>query len=364
MRDTDPHAPSHVGRVEKDDQLLLALAETLPAAVFIYQDQRLRYANEAATVLTGQSDEESLSLCLAELIPPDLLAALETDCLEASPNSKVSDRRQLKIRTKDGEARWLDVSFAVVDYAGKPAVLGAALDVTEKKREEESRAQLVRRLVNAREEERRRVSRELHDQIGQHVTALIWGLKWMETQCRCQTPAQDRLPLLRDLSEQLARDAHQLAWDLRPPALDDLGLTTALRRYAQEWSTHSGIPLDLHCGNVDENRLPAHLEVTLFRVIQEALTNVLRHAQASRAGVVLERRRHEARAIVEDDGRGFDGEAATTGRGSEGRLGLLGMRERVALVGGTLEIESSRDSGTTIFIRIPLPSDGPERQDT
>jgi signal transduction histidine kinase len=146
---------------------------------------------------------------------------------------------------------------------------------------------------------------------------------------------------------------------LRPAALDDFGLDMALRRYASEWSEHNGVAVDFHSQGVEAHRLPTEVETTLYRITQEALTNVLRHAKAQRVGVILERRPDHVLLIVEDDGRGFDAQAVLNAADAHGKLGLLGMQERVMLANGTIEIESAPGAGTTMFVRIPLDSKKP-----
>jgi signal transduction histidine kinase len=150
------------------------------------------------------------------------------------------------------------------------------------------------------------------------------------------------------------RNIHRLAWELRPSALDDLGLELALRRYTTEWSESTGVPIDFHSHGVDGRRLPPECETTLYRITQEALTNVARHAKARRVSVLLERRTDLASLIVEDDGKGFDAEAALAAATTQGSLGLLGMQERAKLAGGTLEFESTPGAGATVFVRLPL----------
>jgi PAS domain S-box-containing protein len=228
---------------------------------------------------------------------------------------------------------------------------------------EADRRELQQRLTTAQEDERRRIARELHDQLGQHLTALGLGLKVARDGTPDPSPVRDRLQSLQALTDLLGREVHNLALELRPTALDDLGLHTALANYAESWSERSGVEVDFQSAGMDGDRLPAPVETTLYRVVQEALTNVLKHAAARRVSVVLQRSRSHASALVEDDGRGFDAESVTAPAGDGGRLGLLGMRERVALVGGTLTVESAPGRGTTVIARVPLPADGREGRD-
>ncbi len=225
-------------------------------------------------------------------------------------------------------------------------------EIIEHKESEAVRAQLLGRLVTAQEEERRRISRELHDQTGQHLTALLLGLKTLtKSASNGQAFLKERLFQLQELTERLVEEAHHLAWELRPSALDDWGLEIAISNYVEKWSERNSIAIDFHSG-LNRCRLPPPVETAVFRIVQEALTNVLKHAQANRVSVMLEYRHDELLVIVEDDGCGFDPDIALAAK-EGGGLGLIGIQERVALVGGKLKIESEPGTGTTLAIRIP-----------
>ena len=228
-------------------------------------------------------------------------------------------------------------------------------EIVQRQTAEEANRQVLRRLSEAQETERGRISRELHDRLGQDLTALKLGLENLRRQGPLAAAAGKELAKLDKLVEGLMLDVHRLAWELRPQVLDDLGLNLALRRLADDWSQTTGVPVDLHTGDdLDTHRLPPEFETTLYRVAQEALTNVARHAKAKRVSVLLERRPGYVSLIVEDDGRGYDAQGVTSAPAGPGKLGLLGMQERVRLAGGTLAIESSPGAGATVFARLPL----------
>jgi signal transduction histidine kinase len=225
-------------------------------------------------------------------------------------------------------------------------------EIIKHKESETARLQLLHRLVTAQEEERRRISRELHDQTGQHLAALLLGLKTLNKSAGNGSGSLHKgLLQLQKLTERLVEEAHHLAWELRPAALDDLGLETAISNYVEKWSERNSISLDFHSG-LNKLRLPPPVETAVFRIVQEALTNVLKHAQADRVSVMLEYRNDELLVIVEDNGRGFQPEVPLT-LNERGGLGLVGIRERVALVGGKFNIESEPGSGATLVVRIP-----------
>lgn len=227
-------------------------------------------------------------------------------------------------------------------------------EVTQRKRVEEARVKLLGQLVSAQEDERRRFARDLHDQLGQQLTTLKMKLESLRVQSEDRQHMLEALDDLQGIVRQLDLDVDFLAWQLRPVALDDIGLRAALANYVKQWSEHFGIRAEFHASAVAQ-RFDPRIETNLYRIAQEALNNCAKHAQCSRADILLERRDHHIVLIVEDDGVGFD-PGNTTDR--DGQWGLLGMRERVALIDGTIEIESAAQSGTTIFVRVPLSGGG------
>lgn len=243
----------------------------------------------------------------------------------------------------------VDLERRVAERTGE---LEVALDALEG--EMARRQELSRRLAAASEAERRRISRDLHDSVGQLLTGLSLAAKAARGADRLPPAATGKLDDVLRLSDAIGKELHALAVRLRPTALDDVGLGAAVAQLVAEWTARVGVPVDYQATGLEPERLPAELETTLYRVVQEALTNVAKHARAGRVAVVLTRLGDEATAVVEDDGGGFD--PATAGKG---RLGLVGMRERLALVGGTLEVESAPGSGTTVIARVPLGGDRP-----
>jgi two-component system, NarL family, sensor histidine kinase DevS len=205
----------------------------------------------------------------------------------------------------------------------------------------------LRRVVAGQELERQRLARELHDETGQALTSILLGLKAVE-EARTGAETDAAATQLRELIVGTLQDVRRLAVELRPKALDDFGLVAALERLVSGFSESTGIAVELEASLGDE-RLPAEVETMLYRIVQEALTNVVKHARASRVSIILIRRDRKVTALVEDDGQGFDGAIER-----EDGLGLLGMRERVALVDGRLMVESSAGSGTTLAVEVPL----------
>lgn len=218
-------------------------------------------------------------------------------------------------------------------------------------RKEASRTRLLAKVVTAQEEERQRISRELHDETGQALTSLLVQLKILEGQSDLES-VRAQIGTLRALTAQTLEDIHRLSLDLRPAALDDLGLVAALQWLIDERAGKNGLTIHLQDDDLESVRLPHEIENVLYRIIQEALTNIIRHAQAEHAWVELTRDGEIVRIAIRDDGVGFDPQEAA--ERPEGGVGLLGMRERIELIGGTFRLQSAPGAGTRIEAAVRL----------
>lgn len=238
------------------------------------------------------------------------------------------------------DARFSDTDLRLAEtFASRAAV---AVDLSERIARD-----ALRRVVDAQELERRRLARELHDETGQALTSILLGLKSLEetlqtNESRAATAA------LRELVVATLQDVRRLAVELRPSVLDDFGLVAALEHLTSTFAEQTGIAVDFGAA-LGDDRVPGEVETAVYRIVQESLTNVVKHARARRVSIALTRMEGSLKAVVEDDGQGFDPEHA------DGGHGLIGMRERLALLGGRLRIESSPGSGTTIASDVPLP---------
>jgi PAS domain S-box-containing protein len=214
---------------------------------------------------------------------------------------------------------------------------------------------LSHRLVEVQETERRHVARELHDEASQALTSLMVGLHLLEREVdRPEVVAH--VGELKQMTNNVLENLHRLAMDLRPASLDHLGLIAALRQYVEAFERQHGLTMQFETVGLDEERLPPAVETNLYRIVQEALTNVIRHAQASRVDVLLERRGDQVVTIVEDNGIGFEPEAVEQST----HLGLVGMRERAEMLEGTLAVESAAGTGTTIYVEVPYVHSHPD----
>ena len=227
-----------------------------------------------------------------------------------------------------------------------------ARDLTERHAAEKAvrDKEMLQKLVGAQEDERKRIARDLHDELGQQLVALRLKLETVGKLCDNDEELCGGISDAQTLARQIDHGVDFLAWELRPAALDDLGLSAALEKYVAEWSRFAGVTSEFRAAGMNKARLLSEIETNLYRITQEALNNTHKYAGASRAEILLEKRGNTIILIVEDDGKGFDVESK---KNRNKGIGLIGMQERAALVGGTLEIESAAGEGTTIYVRVP-----------
>ncbi len=243
---------------------------------------------------------------------------------------------QLDERVKE----WETIAQELKREGDKRAVLEAEL------------AEVLRNTVTEQEAERQRIARELHDSLGQYLTIMRLDLDKISHDRDATVEIRQRVARLNTLTTEAGREINKLAWEIRPTALDDLGLQTAIEQFLEEWGERSSLQFDLHL-TLSDRRLAPAIETALYRVLQEGIRNVVKHAAATRVGVILDATAKEVQLIIEDNGHGFAHEGTPLDSKPAARLGLLGIRERLALVNGTLEIESS-PNGTTLLIHVPL----------
>jgi len=319
-----------------------------PYPTWVYCRDSLRFmdVNDAAIREYGWSRDEFLAMTLADIRPPEdvpaLLAAIAQ--LRDTADGRGGPWRH---RHKDGTIVEVEISFHTLPFKGKSARLVVADDVTERRRAEERRTRLLAKIVSAQEDERRRVARELHDAVGQSLTALTVGLGALE-QSAVGEEVRRSIERLRGLAASTVREAQRLARGLRPSALDDLGLDAALSHHASDYADTHGIAVDYRAEGLNGGRLPHGAETAIYRITQEAMTNAARHAAARSIEVRLRRQPGAILLTVRDDGCGFvvepDGQ----------HLGIAGMRERAELLDGSFSIVSRPGEGTLVSVQLPI----------
>ncbi len=214
--------------------------------------------------------------------------------------------------------------------------------------------QRASQIINAQEQERQRIARELHDETSQVLTSLLISLAVLEKSIE-SSEGRERIADTRTLAHSTLRAIRSLSIDLRPSALDDLGLLPALRWYVKEYMKKCSIDVEFHASGF-KGRLPAEMETALYRIVQECLTNTARHSNASKVRIQLKELDGVVTAIINDNGEGFEYEAFLKNPGPERGLGLAGMQERALLLNGTLAISSEPGKGTRVVANMPLPS--------
>jgi signal transduction histidine kinase len=287
-----------------------------------------------------------------------LTAAYGLASILTNPISRLAEATQAQSR---GEFKWNPPVWA----KGEIGRLGTAFSEMsqELKRKEQMRKHLLAKTLTAQEEERKRIARELHDETSQALTSLMVGLKFVENSASL-AQVKERTAELRTLAAQTLDDVRHLATKLRPSLLDDLGLVAAIGKYAKEYSSKMNIKVDSHISGLSDKRLPSDIEVAVYRIVQEALTNVAKYSKTKKASVILRYKEGTLMAIIEDNGIGFD-VSQIVASASEKKLGLFGMYERASLIGGKLTIESRPGAGTTVFleVQLKLPSEVLDEQD-
>jgi PAS domain S-box-containing protein len=381
-----------------------AFMHNAPVVAFMKDEAgRVVFLNHAWEQLFGIPVADALGKNDYDLQPPDLAEQFHSADMEVLETGKVKVIPE-SVPATDGTLRhWMTFKFPIVLPSGARFVGGASVDITERVRAEEElqryaeRLQaLSRQLIEAQEAERRRIARDLHDQIGQALTAIKIDLQVAQHQTATvdevppaaapggarrqdnfgQSPHKDfaeRLDRTIDMVERTIQQVREFSLDLRPSILDDLGLPSALLWYAEEQARRAGFTTELAVEQLPA-RLSPELEIACFRIAQEAITNVVRHARAAHVAVQLRRTDNKLTLVVSDDGAGFDLRALDSGptaevEGGSGKtaearslnriktLGLAGMNERVSLVGGSVSIRSAPGAGTTV--RATFPIDGP-----
>jgi PAS domain S-box-containing protein len=319
--------------------------------VILDLEGKIRTANRAAHEMHGRPPESLRGLALSELLADEHRKLADDVLRTATATGQV--RLEAVHRRADGARFDVEVRGSTFRYGDEPRVLLILSDVSERKRAQERQALLSRKVLVAQEEERSRISRELHDELGQLLTALRFEIDWLRKRmARGDEQALGSFANSVELVEKAAAELRRICKGLRPPLLDDLGLDPASRLLVDEFRERTGIDarftLELGAG---QRQIPPEIALAVYRVLQESLTNVSRHSGASAVEIGLRRDASgEIALVVVDNGRGFDPASPALAQGS----GMAGMRERSAIVDGRLEIRSSPGHGTSVEFRVPL----------
>lgn len=340
--------------LEGAEQAYRTLIESMnEGALTLTADAVILYANQCFAKMVQRPLEQVLGSTFHNLLSAPDQAALRPLLKQmAQAGSKI----QSILRVGDGSELPVQISVRSMEKWGSDRMTFGMVvtDISEARRNEEVLRALTHRVLQAQEEERGRVSRELHDGITQLLCAILFRSQALVTRLSVREgPAKSEAIKLREMAGKTAGEVERISHNLRPSILDQLGLIAALRDSGKEFANRTGVSVKLACAPLAK-RLPADTELTLYRILQEALRNVEKHAQARRVTVNLAQRDNSVRLTIQDDGVGFDPDHHPAKRKGKGGLGLLGMRERANSVGGTLKVASTPRVGAKIEVRVPL----------
>ncbi len=310
-------------------------------------------ANRAAEKMTGYSATELGKMNVKSFLSPESLDLAHQIRRKILNNEPVAQPYEQRIFRRDGTEAYIDLSTSLVLEKGKPvAFQHIARDITEQKRMGENLRFYLQQATRAQEEERKRISHELHDDTVQALVVLSRQLDALTTDKSVPEPIRLHLEKLWQQTDNILQGVRRLSQDLRPAAIDRLGLLPAIQWLAEEVSKYSSVKTKVNVIG-KEHRLPEEVAITLFRIIQEAMRNVWRHSGATRAEINIEWFDKRTRVTVSDNGKGFKLPDKVGDLAKHGKLGLAGMQERTQLVGGMLTVLSEPDKGTTITVEAP-----------
>src|SRR5689334_22533164 len=331
------------------------LFENARDAMYVHDlDGTYTSINHAAEKLTGYPREEIIGHHFSEFVGAEHVRQVrERFCGKLAEEGETT--YEVEVIAKDGRLVPVEVSSRAIYENGKIiGVQGTARDITERKLAQDALQMFSRQLIEAQEDERRRIARELHDQIGQVLTAVKMNLHAVQRVCDTNEAGAHIKDNIEAVDEAL-RLVRDLSVDLRPPLLDDLGLVTALQWYVDRYARRTRVAADVLIDLKDPNqRFSREVETACFRIAQEALTNIARHARAKRVLLRLRKKADVLYLLVKDDGAGFDPEALRKRASRVATLGLLGMQERAHAAGGQVVIASAVSKGTEIRLELPL----------
>ena len=337
------------------------LFENARAAIYVHDlEGKYTSINRAAETLSGYTREEILGRNFAEFVAHEHIGRA-CDCLLAKLEKEGETTYEVEVIAKDGRRVPVEVSSRAIYENGKlVGVQGTARDITERKQAQDTLRMFSRQLIEAQEDERRRIARDLHDQIGQTLTAVKMNLYTVQRFCN-EPEAAHCLKDNIDAVDEALRLVRDLSVDLRPPLLDDLGLPTALCWYVDRYEKRAGVTTEVVIELPNQNeRFSRELETACFRIAQEALTNVARHARATHVLLQLTRTATTLDMVVRDDGAGFDPAALRKRARRVATLGLVGMQERAHAAGGEIQIHSKIGRGTEVRFTVPVDNSSPK----
>jgi PAS domain S-box-containing protein len=350
--------------LRQEQRLFESLMANVPDIIYLKDTESrfLRINDMCARELNLEHPDAAVGLTDADIYPGD-----RSDVYRADEVRVMRGGEPILGRVSgDGQGNWVsttkipihDDDGVVVGLVGVNRNVSALMSAQDALRESETqRTKLLEQMIAVQEEERARIARELHDQVGQELTSVLIGLRVIESATTTED-ATRQATALREVTAGTLEDVRQIAFDMRPSSLDDLGMETALRRDLEVLSQNAGFGSTFHAHNAEGISLPTEMEVGLYRIAHTALTNVVRHARAQNVAVVMQTQRVNdgcrVSLLIEDDGVGFDADAVAQGP-VEGRFGILSMQERARLMGGEVTVDSAPGEGVSVLIEVVSP---------
>jgi len=315
----------------------------------------ISFANKACETLTGRPVSELTNRNVRDFMTLEALTLARQIKDKLLRGEAVEQRYEQRLVKKDGSEAIMQLATHIIISNGKPqAFQNLARDITEERKLQDNLQFYLRKVLQAQEEERKRLARELHDDASQQILLLTHDIDNLASKADNYLPQElkNELEKLYELSQQVYQGIKRYAQALRPGILDDLGLVPALQWLAEQIHDFSGIKIQVKVAAIP--LLPPETQLVLFRIVQEALNNIQRHSGASQASITVECQEAEVRVTISDNGKGFELPQQLSDFASQGKLGLTGMAERAHLIGGELEVSSQKGKGTTIIVKAPL----------
>lgn len=322
--------------------------------IFIHQDGRFVFVNDRFATMHGHTAEELLGKKYEALIHPDYREVIAERVSKRLRGESVPHQYEVQRLKKDGETIWCEMIVAAIEYRGKPAIMANIVNITKRKQAEEHVRTLTQQLMKAQENERQRISRYLHDSVAQDLSLLKIGLETLfDGQPSVSVKIKQKSSELSKILKRSISTVRDFAYNLHPPGLDQLGLVRTVYQYCEEFAEKKQINIDFFAAGMDDLTIPFDTEINLYRLIQEALRNIKKHADANSVTLKMVASFPYIILRIEDDGKGFDIKEQMVSAIKEKRMGLRSMEERVSLLNGKMKIQSRPTEGTKIFIEVP-----------
>jgi PAS domain S-box-containing protein len=350
---------THRKRVEealrKSEQEYRVLVDYANEGIVVAQDAVLKFVNPAVSEISGYSAEELTSKPFADFVHPDDREMVKEHHIKRLSGEEELEVYDMRVLDKAGNVKWLRNSGVVIDWEGRPATLVFLADITIRKQTEERVEKLSRQLMQAQESERQMIALELHDRVAQDLSSLKIACETLlDDQPEVHDEMRQKVSHLSQVCEEIITAVRELSYDLRPLGMDQENMARGISRYCQDFSEKTGLSVDFTSAGLADTRLDYDTKVNLYRLVQEALNNTRKHADAKHVTIKMLTAFPNIVLRIRDDGKGFDVEKRMATKTTEKRMGLRSMEERANLLGGKMTLQSRPGQGTKIFIEIPL----------